>query len=326
MKGMTTLSDIAEMLRKAHSAFLVAHVAPDGDTIGSMLGLSWALRRLGITTTLACADPVPHELQFLPGVAEISRHHRTTEDVIVAVDTSDTQRLGDVYDPASDGSVPLVVIDHHVTNTRFGTCNYVEDRSSTAEIVWELLPHFGPDTVDETVATCLLTGLVTDSQGFRTTATTVESVKTAVAMMDAGGDLARVTASVFKQRPVDSLRVWGEALTRSQYDRGVLWTEISRDVMDRNGASDEMVSGLANFMSSVTEALVAVVFHQRGPDEAEVGFRSVPGIDVSRIAFGFGGGGHAQASGCTIMGPFDDTVARVLEAVHAAVSAGRSLA
>jgi len=315
---MTIPNEISRLLGQVRSAFLVAHVMPDGDTIGSVLGLSWALRKMGISTTLACSDPVPREFAFMPGVQEIGRHSLSTEDVVIAVDTSDVQRLGEVCAPGVCEGVPLIVIDHHITNTLFGTHNYVLERSSTAELVLDVLQRLGAG-VDETIATCLLTGLVTDTQGFRTTATTVESMKAAVTLMEAGGDLHLITASVFKQRPVDSLRVWGAALAAARYSEGVLWTEISRQVLQRNGASDEMVSGLANFMSSVSEAKVAVVFHERDEHQVEVGLRSVPGIDVSRIAFSLGGGGHQRAAGCTLAGEFSEVVNRVLSAVHAAV-------
>ena len=315
---MSVLSDIRDILDRSRALLLVSHVNPDGDTVGAALGLAWALRSRGQVARVACADPLAPGLRFLPGAEEFSPRTLTDEDCVLAIDTADIQRLGSVYDAERFRRVPLVVIDHHITNSRFGTVNYIDDRSSTAELVLDLI-RFLEIPLDATIATCLMTGLVTDTQSFRTTSTTARSFEAAVGLIEAGADLHGVMAAAFKQRTVGSLSVWGEALCRAQYADGVLWTAVSREMLAGNGHRDDTVSGLVNFMATVDEARIAAVFHERPGDQVEVGLRSVPGVDVAVIAKHFGGGGHSQASGFTLPGTLDEVAALVVPVLREAV-------
>jgi len=315
---MNILNSVAQALGRARSVLLMSHVSPDGDTLGSALAMAWALRGVGKEARLTCADPIPSTYGFLPGVAEYAAHSLTDEDCAVAVDASDAGRLGSVYDAERFAGVPLIVIDHHRTNTRFGTINFVREASSTAELVLELLEFLGwwPDV---TVATCLLAGLVTDTQGFRTTSTTADSFRAALRLLDAGADLHGVMAAAFKQRTLPSLKVWGRALQHVRYDDGVIWAVVDRDVLCQDGNNGELSSGLVNLLSTVEEALVALVFREVEAGTVEVGLRAVPGVDISRVAVQFGGGGHPQAAGCTVTGAVSDVVDRILGAVRRAL-------
>lgn len=314
---MSVLDDIRDVLDRSRALLLVSHVNPDGDTIGAALGLAWALRSRGKVARVSCADPLTPGLLLMPGAEEFAPRTLTDEDCVVAIDTADIQRLGSVYDAERFARVPLVVIDHHITNSRFGAVNFVEDRSSTAELVLDLIHHMGIP-LDRTMATCLMTGLVTDTQSFRTTSTTAQSFEAAVALIEVGVDLPRIMDAAFKQRTVGSLSVWGEALCRAQFERGVLWTVVSREMLSGNGHRDDTVSGLVNFMATVDEARIAAVFHERPGGEVEVGLRSVPGVDVAVIAKRFGGGGHVQASGFTMAGTLDEVAATVVPALREA--------
>lgn len=315
LRTMSALTEIRCLLNRSSAVLVIAHVSPDGDTLGSALGLAWALRSAGVRVTLSCADRVPAVYRFLPGSEAFGAHALTDEDLVVAVDVSSEERLGSVYDRERDSRVGLVVIDHHVTNPAYGTVNYIRDASSTAELVLELLEHMGLP-IDATVATCLLAGLVTDTQGFRTSSTTAESLRAAVRLVESGADLQLVMSSAFRQRTVPSLALWGTALQQVQYDDGVIWCVVTEELLRRSGGNGEMVNGLVNFLSSVNEAQVAIVFRQIDRDRVEVGFRAVPGVDVSQVAVRLGGGGHPQASGTTLTGDLEGIVRLTLGEVR----------
>ncbi len=316
---MKAKSEIRRVLGRCRTVLLISHVNPDGDTVGAALGLAWALRSRGAVARLSCADPLPPALRFLPGANAYAARALSDEDCVIAVDAADVARLGGVYDAARDGRVPLVVIDHHVTNRGYGDINLVEERSSTAELVLELLGTL-EIPLDQTIATCLMTGLVTDTQGFRTSNTSARSFAAAGRLISAGADLEEINRAAFKQRTVGSLAVWGQALSGARFEQGIVWAAVSREMLAQNGHREDTVSGLVNFLATVDEARIAAVFHQVDEEHVEVGLRSVPGVNVAAVAARFGGGGHAQASGFTATGPLPEVIEQVLPALRAAVN------
>lgn len=294
---------------------VISHVMPDADTLGSALGLAWALRARGIEVRLSCADPLPERLLFLPGSEGFAARTRSDEELVIAVDCSDIERLGPIHDLVHLTQVPLINIDHHVTNTHFGDAHLVVERSSTAELIYELLCYLGIP-LDVPVATCLLAGLVSDTRSFRTSNTTADSLRTAVALVKAGASLPWVADALFNHRSRYILPLWGEAFARAQSEDGLLWTEVSQEMLSRAGADPTASSGLVNFISTLDGVQVAVVFCEIGGGIVDVGFRSRPGIDVSRVALALGGGGHPQASGCQVKGSLEEVKARVLAALR----------
>ena len=315
-----SLSEIRDLLEKAHRVLLVSHVMPDGDTLGSALGLAWALRQRGLEVRLSCADTVPKPLRFMPGSQDYALRSRTDEEVIFVIDSSDLERIGRVYDAAAFAAVPVVNIDHHVTNLCFGNINWVEPKAATAELILELVRYLGIP-LDARIATCLLTGLVTDTQCFRTHSTTADSLRAAGTLMDAGASLAAIVRAVFNHRSLPMLRLWGQALSNIQCSGGVLWTEISQDMLHRVGADEEASRGLANFLGTLDDAPVSVVLRELKGGLVDVSLRSSADVDVSKVALAFGGGGHAQAAGCLVKGTLAEVRERLLAALRQVLSA-----
>jgi phosphoesterase RecJ-like protein len=311
--------EIGRLIREAGKVLIISHIAPDGDTVGSALALAWALRGWGLDVRLSCADPVPRELRFLPGSEEYAARSRTDEDIILAIDAGDVERIGRVYDADAFSRVPVINIDHHTTNTRYGDVNLVVDKAATAEVIYDLLMAWDIE-VDERIATCLLTGMITDTQGFRTSNTTPDLMRTSVQLMEAGAPLPQIMDVAFNRRSTSVLRVWGPALTNAHIADGIVWAEITRELLREAGVTGAAVKGLVNFFSSLDGPLVALVFRETEDQRIEVGFRSVPGIDISGVALAFGGGGHPQAAGCMVSGELADVRERVLAAVRQAIS------
>jgi phosphoesterase RecJ-like protein len=158
----------------------------------------------------------------------------------------------------------------------------------------------------------LLNGILTDTLGFRTSGTTPEVMQVAIELMNAGASLANLTDRIFNHRPLGTIRMWSRALQEIHLDERIVWCQITRDMRQSVGYSADGVSGLVSFLSTADEADIAVVFDELEAGDVKVSMRAVPGYDVSQAALELGGGGHAQAAGCTISGPLDVATSKVL--------------
>lgn len=166
------LSQVVTILKNARHVFVAAHISPDGDCVGSQLALAHALREIGKEVTLALDDKIPESLNFLDGIKEIAPREPGDQDVFVYVDGSDSKRYGKALNREKSGARPVILIDHHETNEPFGDYNLVDrDAASTAEIVYELILALDAP-ITPSISQALLTGIVTDTLGFRTSSTT----------------------------------------------------------------------------------------------------------------------------------------------------------
>ncbi len=302
---------VEELVGRSHRILVVTHVAPDGDAIGSLLGLGALLENQARDTTLACEDPVPAQYAWLPGSTQVARQSDGNYDLVVSLDCSDERRMGRIYDDRVR-HVPLLNIDHHITNTGFGTVNWVDPaRVATAQMVLGLAEAAGWE-LTAAAATCLLTGLVTDTRSFRTANVDVTAMRAALRLVEAGAPLYEITWRSLEQRPLASVHLWGQAFERLRLQDGILWTAITRDMRQQLQVTESSDSGLANFLSGVREAKIAVVFTERDDGTIDVGMRSIPGYDVAQIAVRLGGGGHPQAAGCSLEDDMPRAIERVL--------------
>lgn len=320
-------SQAAELIAASRRPLLICHVAPDGDAIGSLLGLQWLLDARGKDVTALSQDGVPENLRFLPGSATVVTEAGgsvVTEaggsaDLLIAVDCSDPGRLGKVAEDARFSRLPLINIDHHITNPGFGAVNIVDPlAASTAELLFELAQALDWD-VSTAAAQCLLTGVVTDTQGFRTSNTTARSLYCAQRLMEAGGSLHQVTERTLERRSYDTICLWGQALAAAQLEDGIAWTAIPLTMRTPCGGVEQKDSGIASFLVSAEEAEVSVVIVERKDGAIDVGFRSAGRVDVAGLAMRFGGGGHPKAAGCTLHESLPDAVEIVLAATRAAI-------
>jgi phosphoesterase RecJ-like protein len=303
---------VAQLIRQARSVLVICHIMPDGDAIGSLLGLGWVLHKLGKEYTLACADPVPNSFAHLPASKAIVARPEGKYDLIISLDCSDLKRLGAAYDQDSLRGVPVINIDHHITNVGFGSVNWVAPSSaSTAQMVLTLIERLEVP-LDPNMATCLLNGIVTDTRGFRTPNTTPAVMEAATRLMTAGASLPEITEQVFNRRPLAVVRLWGRALSAVQLDGRIIWTEISQAMKHECGLGGDSDDGLVSFLSSACEADVGVVFTEKDDGTIDVSMRSIPGIDISSVATRLGGGGHPQAAGCNLHGSLAEARERVL--------------
>lgn len=311
-------TQLLNLIHDATRILLIAHVAPDGDAIGSLTGLGQALEKAGKKVALTCEDPAPSPLQFLPAAKRIERKYVGIENLIITLDSSDTARLGKLYDAAFFAGRPVINIDHHITNIRFGDVNWVEPVASTAQMCVALVEKLGIPW-DTEIATALLTGIVTDTRCFRTSNTTPDVLRAATFLMEAGASLADITDAVFQHHSPSRVRLWGAALSAAQMEDRIVWTEISKEMVQRCEANSNDDEGLANFLDATRDIDVAVVLREKSEGQIEASMRAARGVDISGVAFSLGGGGHPQAAGCTCEGTMSEVRTQVIESVRQAL-------
>ncbi len=308
----------ARRISDADRVLAICHVSPDGDAIGSLLGLGLALQKMGKRVVMACSDPVPVMYRHLPHWDEIVRSPSGDFDLVVSLDCSDLERLGKAYDAAALAGVPIVNIDHHATNVNFGVVNWVDTTAAaTAQMLARLLDVLGVP-LDREIATCLLNGILTDTLGFRTPSTTPQVMETAIELMNAGASLSQLTDRIFNHRPLATIRMWSMALQNLHLEGRVLWSQITQDIRRYVGYEENGDAGLVNFLNTANEADIAVVFDEMADGRVNVSMRAGPGYDVSQVALALGGGGHPQAAGCTLFGPLEEVREKVLSLLHRA--------
>jgi phosphoesterase RecJ-like protein len=324
---MNTVAQAAKRISEADNTLIVCHFAPDGDAIGSLLGLGLALREKGQRVTMMCADPIPVQYHYLPQWQAIATPQvdaaPTPEasdpvSLIVSLDCGDLARLGKAYDPESLKGVPIINIDHHATNVNFGEINWVDPTAAaTAQMLVPLIRALKvPLTRD--IATCLLTGILTDTLGFRTATTTPQVMATSIELMNTGASLTALTDQIFNHRPMETIRMWTMALQNLHLEGRILWSEITQRMRERVGYTQNGDAGLASFLSTANEADIAIVFDELGDGRVNVSMRASPGYDISKVAFRLGGGGHPQAAGCTLPRSLSAVKTQVLSLVQQA--------
>lgn len=301
----------------AHTVTVISHVRPDGDAVGSLLGLTLLLEGLGKKVTPVLADGSPERFAFLPGAEQIRRAPAEKADVIVAVDCSDSARLG--LDEASLGGRPDLNFDHHATNTNYARLNIVRpEAAATAEVLYDFAAAAGYP-VDASVATCLLAGLVTDTVGFRTENVTPGVLRLAATLVELGAPLTEVYDRGLNRRSLAAARYWGRGLASLGWDDGIAWASLTAADRKAAGYSGTDDADLINLLTTLDGAQIALIFVEQPGGKVKVSWRSAAGVDVASLAQAFGGGGHEPAAGAMIEGELELIRTRVLEAARSSL-------
>ncbi|MCL2336083.1 MAG: bifunctional oligoribonuclease/PAP phosphatase NrnA [Firmicutes bacterium] len=316
------LSAIADVLRNAGSVALCGHIMPDGDSLGSVLALGLALRRMGKRVQLLSPDPLPDQyLNLLPGAAEIQLELQGEwPEVLVALDCSDPERLGR-FAPLLNSFNTVVIIDHHAGGIDFGHF-YLNDAQSpaTGELVYELLRAL-PADIDAAIALCIYVSINTDTGAFRYGLVRPATHRIIAALMETGIDTGWINRQLYEEQPLVSLQVLSEALkTLTVSSCGRLASMyIARETLNRLNARDEHADGVISYPRTIKGVELAMFFRELADGKWKVSFRSKYFLDVNKLASQFGGGGHYRASGCTVEGKLADVRRQVTEAALAAL-------
>lgn len=313
----------SEAVRAAERILIVTHVKPDGDAIGSMLGLALALRELGKSVDAAVDSGVPNFLEYIAGSDTVYPKLTVNKwDLLISVDASDEERSGLVGEYGRAHTDKVINLDHHPTNTLFGQLHLVvPDAVSSTEIVYDWLKYMDV-AISQPVAIALMTGLVTDTIGFRISSVKPRTLEIASDLLRLGAPLYDIVQRTLVNRNYSELELWKHTFPSIELNNGVISASVTREDLKKAGLDDMTDGGLIGTLISVEEAKIAVVFKEQPDNEVQLSMRCKPGYDVSGVAFSLGGGGHKQASGATVKGTLDEVRARVLPLLNTAVEQG----
>ncbi len=311
--------DVENIFRKGNNFLLASHLNPDGDAVGSLLGLGLTLRELGKNVTITCPHPVSRTFSFLPGyelIQEPGNLNSSAFDVGVVLDCTEVERTGKEIEGLLNNCNTLLNIDHHVSNTNFGNLNLVDtDAAATGELIFEILEDMGVSITPE-IATNLYVAIVTDTGSFQHQNTTARCHRNAASLLQFGAAHSRAYQLLYEERSLKSLRLLEKCLrTLSVSEDGlVAWMAVPQKYLIETGCGIEECEDLVNYPKSISGVEVGILFKQVSNNEVKVSFRSKNYVDVNSLAASFGGGGHERAAGCTVHGTLKDVERRVLAA------------
>jgi phosphoesterase RecJ-like protein len=305
---------IKDRFQAAQRVLITSHVRPDGDAIGSSLALALALIDADKQVQVVLSDGIPANFRHLPGSDVVFTEATGRFDLIVSVDCSDLERIGKALDRYH---APDIVIDHHITTEPFGKLNLIEpDAVATASILQRHMPEWGM-VITAAMAADLLTGLITDTLGFRTSNITPESLRQAADLLELGADLSAIYYQSLIKRTFAEAKYWGAGLSCLEYADGIVWATLSLADRKASGYNGKDDADLINFVSAIDDADVAIMFVEQNAAKTKISWRGLkPYIDVSQLASQFNGGGHRAASGAELSGSLAEVQQRVLEATR----------
>lgn len=314
---MEVPNNLLQAFRKAESFLLVTHMGPDGDAIGSALGLYHALRAIGKKATLLDVDPVPKIYKFLPGhEAFVSQVPSGEPDMLVMLDCGEMERTG--FDDLPGKT--RAIIDHHLTERDFGDIRWVIPKaSSTGEMVYHLACALGVE-IDEDMALCLFTAIFTDTGGFRYSGATSSSFRAAAHMVDKGVAPWYVTEHVYESPSIERVTLMGKAMAKLKLRGPVALIAVTDGMYRETGTSAEDTENFANMARGINGVEVGIFLRQLAPDSFKVSMRSKGRVNVAAIAESLGGGGHHNAAGAVLKGTLEEAEKRIFSIVEDAVS------
>ncbi len=313
-----SLTQIWQAIHAGKRFFIAGHLNPDGDSLGCTLAMTSLLTRLGKTVYAYAAPAIGNDLKFLPGLANVHVGELPANpdfDTVILLECSDRQRGGDlesVLQPAKT----LVNIDHHLVSDAYGHINHIDSgASSTAEIIFQLYEASGEDNILPTPdeATCLYTGVVTDTGRFVHSNTTAEALRVASALVALGADVQQINQVIYFTKSYIELKLLGRALEKMEmrFDNKYSQIILTKRDFETFGATPAQTQGIVSQPTMIPGVEISALLKEE-PDKVSVNLRSRGNADVSRIAQQFGGGGHARAAGFKVT---NKTIAEVTDAL-----------
>jgi phosphoesterase RecJ-like protein len=313
--------DIRKVVDSAASIGALTHKDADGDTLGSALALAHALEPLGKSVPVVSSPPVPQAWWFLPGIERVNRDPLPQQAPIFVFDANDPGRTGEYMQQIVQA--PAVInVDHHLTNTHFGTINLViTDAASTGELLYDLFKAWAID-IPPAAAGCLYATLISDTGGFRNDNTSERALRLAAELVSLGADPVLLARGLFRSRPASGLRMQGRILRGLHYEFGdrLVWGSITQAQLRESGAASEQADGAIDQLNTVRGQELAILFKEAGPRLTKVSLRSRDRIDVAEMAARFGGGGHRRAAGVEMAMPLQEAKRKVLKVARAKMS------
>jgi bifunctional oligoribonuclease and PAP phosphatase NrnA len=313
------LNEVLQQIGQRNRFVLTSHARPDGDAIGSALTCGQILRLLGKQAEVVLHDPVPRIYQPLPFADRVVQTDRVNGSyeaaIILECDSIQRTRLKGLENQF------LINIDHHTSGRHFAQVNWIDPQAiATAEMVYRLAREAGVKISSE-IATCLYTGLMTDTGSFMFKGTNERTFALARELALAGADPFQCARNIYFAHSTEKMRLLGAALSNLHREGPLAWIWVTRDQMEHSHAKEEDCEGIVNYALSIQDVEVAAFFREMPDGRYRVSLRSKGKLNVADIAERFGGGGHECASGCSMDGPLSIAVARMLALIRPAAPA-----
>jgi bifunctional oligoribonuclease and PAP phosphatase NrnA len=324
MKAHPIIIDrIIEALRTHRTFCVVGHIRPDGDCVGSQLGLAAALRNEGKKVVCWNEDPIPQKYEFLDPDHRFQKPKRGARfDCVIATDAASFERLGSVGPCLADRKM-LINIDHHDSNTRYGELNWVSAREpSTGELIYRLL-KVAKWPITRPIADCLFTAVSTDTGSFQYSTTRPGTYHVAGELVRRGANLAKICDEVYESYPLSRARLLRHVYShfRLTHQNQIAWFWLRKADFARAGADSSDTEGLIDHIRAIAPVVVACVFEEVEPELTRISLRSKSGkVNVNDIAAQFGGGGHPAAAGARIPGKPLSVQRKVIGAIKHALN------
>ncbi len=306
------LEDIVKTLKEKNNFYILTHKSPDGDTLGSAFALCLALQKINKNVKVLCSDEIPERYDIL---YKNAKKQNFDPAFIISVDIADTQLLGDrllCYSNTID-----LCIDHHPSNKKYSKCWYIEEHSAAnVEIIYKIIKMMGID-FDPYIATCIYTGISTDTGCFRNANTTSRLYKIAAEMIDNGADAFKINKIMFDTKSKAQLYLERICIDNMEFfckDKCAVISLTDKQIK-QSGASESDCEGLSSIPRKVDGVLVGIFIKETDPNVFKISVRTDELIDASKICSKFDGGGHKCAAGCTIPGSLPDVKEKIISAV-----------
>jgi len=313
------LSQVVELIEAKRRFAITSHIRPDGDSLGSSLGLYWLLRALDKDVEVIMRDPAPHAYQQLPGAGDV----RVTPAVdpsyhaVFVIECSDITRPG-----LADLEKQFVVnIDHHSTTALFGNINWIDSTASAVgEMIYNLCKATGVRVTKE-IAECVYTALITDTGSFHYSNTTERTFKVASELVRTGVKPAKTAEAVFASYAWSRIELMGAVLSTARRDESgrVACMRQTLEMQQQAHASDEDADGFVNYPLTVGEVEAVAMLKECEPGIYRTSLRSKGDVNVAKVAEKFGGGGHRNAAGCTLRGSWEEAETTIVALLQDAV-------
>ncbi len=306
---------INQRLKEAENILIISHKNPDGDTLSSACALMQYLRTIEVNHTAFCATSINPHMRFLPHIeyfiTDPALFERMKFDTIVVLDSGDLAYAGVAHHITALPYEPIIInIDHHHTNAQFGHHNLVmPEAASTTEVLYKFFKA-NNITLDKHIATCLMTGLITDTEHFTNPATSASALQTGAELLRAGANINLIRGATLHNHSIKSLKLWGRVLSRltKNPEHDIAYTVITLADQKEFDVTDKDTEGIANFLNNIGESKTALLLKEQDNGTVKGSFRTTADdVDVSALAKQFGGGGHKKAAGFTVFGRLEET-------------------
>lgn len=322
-----SLKKVVKAIKKHDNFLITAHTNLEGDALGAELSFFMLLKKLGKNAIIVNEDPVPYGYEFMPGLNNIKRFNNSPRwkvnfDCFVALDCSDPRRTGEVYKLNKEHK-PVINIDHHISNERFGDVNWVDAHASSAsEMVYHIYKEMNV-RFDRDCALCLYIGILTDTGSFRYSNTSSVTHKAVAELLKFDLNVSELYNHAYGNIPFQDAKLLTKILPgiRREVQGKIIWFQVKQNILRNKKIYLDLTDQLLSFARLIKDVEVVVLFKENlgVKDEIRINFRSNGAVDVNAIAKLFGGGGHRTASGATVRGKIESIRKKVIAKIKEAL-------